>query len=220
MISIEDMTVPRSLALLAMWFYIAAPCLGEDPSRSFYWDGSKIEKDWESISQSKFLSATERAALISAVAAQIRSSMSDLNIKSDQQLREFAARTWIKVVDLGDNRHQEVLAQAADPSGFLCSPTGNCEVWIFRQLGDKYSVILNRGAVQNFTIQPTITNGFHDIVLGQHGSATEQGLKLFRFDGSAYRLAACYEARWEILEHGEAHGLDQPQITPCQKRNK
>jgi len=91
------------------------------------------------------------------------------------------------------------LAQAVDPFGFFCSPTGNCEVWIFRQAGDKYSVILNRGTVQNFTIQPTITKGFHDIVLGQQGSATEEGLTLFRFDGSAYRLAACYEAGWEVL---------------------
>ena len=214
------MRVLRSLVLLAVCLYFAAPCPGEDSNTRFYWDGSKIEKDWESIGQSRILSENERTALISAVAAQLRSSMSGLNIDSEQHLREFAARTQIKIVHLGGRGHREVLASATDPSGFLCSPTGNCVVWIFRQQGDKYSLILNRGAVQNFTIQPTITNGFHDIVLGQHGSATEQGLKLFRFDGSAYRLAACYEARWAILENGEVHDLEQPQITPCQTRKK
>src|SRR5215469_1023933 len=212
------MTVPSSLILLAISIYFVRPCLGQTPAKDFHWDSNKVEKNWEQINQAKDLSARERDALIKAVAAQLRPSMSDLNIESEQQLRDFAARTQIKVVDLGGRGKRQVLAQAVDPFGFFCSPTGNCEVWIFRWVGDKYSVILTRGAVQNFTIQPTITKGFHDIVLGQHGSATEQGLTLFRFDGSAYRLVACYEARWEVLgKEGELHALKAPQMTPCQR---
>jgi hypothetical protein len=213
------MTLSRSIIVLTIGFCFVGLGVGENPAKHFHWDVSTIERHWDSIKQSKDLSARERAALIEAVAVQLRPSMSDLKIDSEQQLREFAARTQIKVVELATNGHREVLAQATDP--FLCSPTGNCKAWIFRQEGDTYSVILSRGAVQTFTIQPTITKGFHDIVLGQHGSATEQGLTLFRFDGLAYRLAARYEARWEILgTDGELHKFEEPQITPSEGRKK
>ncbi len=212
----------RLLILLAACICCSGPLLGQNPPKTFHWDGSKVEKDnWVTIKQSKALSAKERAGLIKAMASQLRPSMSGLSIESEQELQEFAARTWINVVNLNGKGQREVLARAADSSGFLCSPTGNCEVWIFRQLGDQYSVILKRGAVQNFTIQPTITHGFHDIVLGQHGSATEQGLALFRFDGLKYQIVACYEANWTILgKDGEVHDLNEPQITPCPTRKR
>jgi len=59
-----------------------------------------------------------------------------------------------------------------------------------------------------------MTNGLHDIVLGQHGSATEQGLTLFRFNGTRYRMIACYQANWTGFEKdGEIRDLKEPQIT-------
>ena len=136
-----------------------------------------------------------------------------MNIDTEQQLRDLAARTSIKAVDLDSNGPKQYLAQGS--GGFLCSPTGNCETWVFRSDGEKYSMILHRIATQTFTIQPTVTNGFHDLVLGQHGSATEQGLTLYRFDGSKYRRIACYKANWTILgKDGEYHGLKEPRLTP------
>jgi hypothetical protein len=129
-----------------------------------------------SIAQSKALTSKERAGLIKAVASQLRPFMSDLGIESEQQLREAAARTRIKAFDLSGKGVGEFVAQGVgvgpEPPR-LCSPTGNCEFWVFRQNGDKYSVILHRIATQSFTIQPTLTNGFHDLVLNQHGSAFE-----------------------------------------------
>jgi len=156
--------------------------------------------------------------LTGAVAAQLRPFMSNLGIESEEQLREAAAQIQIKVVDLGDNGAREFLAQGVGvgptiPS--LCSPTGNCEVWVIRLNGSKYSVILHRTATQTFTIQPTLTNGFHDLVLGQHGSATDTGLTLYRFDGSKYRRIACYDADWSFLgKDGEYHTRKEPRLTP------
>lgn len=155
----------------------------------------------------------EREGLITAVASQLHPFMSRMDIESEQQLREIAAQTWVKTVDLG-NGSKEHLARGT--GNFLCSPTGNCEVWVFRQDGDQYSVILHRTATQNFTIQPNITNGFHDLVLGQHGSATDQGLTLYRFDGSSYQRKACYEADWSFLgKDGEHHTRKDPHLTPA-----
>lgn len=144
--------------------------------------------------------------------------MSNFGIESEEQLREVAAKTQIKAVDLGDNGVKEFLAQGSGvnrTSARLCSPTGNCESWVFRQNHDGYTAILHRIATQNFTIQPAITNGFHDLVLGQHGSANEQGLTLYQFDGSKYRRIACYDASWSFLaKDGEHHTRKDPRITP------
>lgn len=213
------MTFLRRSLLLAIWIcWSGFLCLAQSPANGFHWDWRKVERDnWESIGQSKDLSANACAGLIKALVSQLRSYMPELNIQSEQELREVAARTRIKAVDLSGKGVREFLAQAGFQSA--CSPTGNCESWVLRQIGSEYSVILHRIATQTFTIQPTSTNGFHDLVLGQHGSATEQGLTLYRFDGAKYQKAGCYVANWEILgEDGEYHQLEEPRITPCSRK--
>jgi hypothetical protein len=197
--------------LLAVWIWSASVCLCQNAATRFHWDWRHVETDnWESIGDSKALSTKERDGLIEAVASQLRPFMSALAIESEQQLRDAAGKARVKAVDLGDSGVKEFLAIGVG----LCSPTGNCDVWVFRENGAKYSMILHRIATQNFTIQPTITNGFHDLVLGQHGSATDQGLTLYRFDGSKYRRTACYDANWSFLgKDGEYHTLEEPRIT-------
>jgi len=207
-------------SLLIVWICCSGfSCLAQSPAKRFQWDWHNVEKDgWESIGQSKSLSATERAGLITAVASQLRPFRSDMGIESEQELREAAAQIWIKPVDLAGDGVMEFLVQGAGvgpATPRLCSPTGNCEVWVFRRSSDQYSVILHRIATQNFTVQPTVTNGFHDLVLGQHGSATEQGLTLYRFDGSKYQRIACYDADWDFLgKDGESHTRKEPHLTP------
>ena len=98
-----------------------------------------------------------------------------------------------------------------------CSPTGNCSVWVLRMGTHEYSVVLH-GTAQSVWIWPTQTNGLHDIVLAMHGSATSTGLKLYKFDGSAYHRTACYNADFQYLgEDGEIYELEEPRITPCHK---
>ena len=101
--------------------------------------------------------------LLNALAARFKG---DPNPKSD------AADTRVRVVDLNGDGVPEVISQA---SGDICSPTGNCPFWVFQKAGTQYRLILEKGAVQDFTIQPTQTSGYFDLVLGMHGSATEQG---------------------------------------------
>lgn len=210
------MTFPRRSLLLAIWIcWSGILGFAQSPAKGFHWDSSKSEElTWrESISRSKTLSAKERDGLIKAVASQFRPFISDMGIESEQQLREVAAQTRIKAVDLSGKGVGEFVAQSVGDRS--CSPTGNCEFWVFRQNGDKYSVILHRIATQTFTIQPTLTNGFHDLVLGQHGSATEQGLTLYRFDGSKYQRITCYDADWSFLgKDGEYHTRKEPHLTP------
>jgi hypothetical protein len=57
---------------------------------------------------------------------------------------------------------------------------------------------------------------FYDLVLGQHGSATEQGLALYNFDGRKYQRTACYDASWSFLgNNGEYHTRKEPYLTPA-----
>ncbi len=214
------MIFPRWSLLVTIWIcWSGSLCLAQSAAKRFHWDWRKVERDnWESIGQSKALSAKERADLIRTVTSQLRPFMSDLGVESEAQLREAAAQTLVKAVDLGGNGVREFLGQGVGVGPTpprLCSPTGNCDVWVFRQNGDKYSVILRRIATQSFTIQPTVTNGFHDLVLGQHGSATDTGLTLYRFDGSKYRRVACYDAEWSFLgKDGKYHTRKEPRLTP------
>jgi hypothetical protein len=220
------MTVRRPSLLLAIWIcWSGAFCLAQNPAEKFHWDSNNWQRDgWERIGAAKFLSAGERVLLIGAVADQLRSSVRDIEIESEEDLRKAAAQTQCKAVDLGGNGVLQFLVQSGGvgpAAQLLCSPTGNCESWVFRLHDNKYSMILHRTATQTFTIQSTMTNGFHDLVLGQHGSATDQGLTLYRFDGLKYRRIACYDANWEILgEDGEIHRLKKPRITPtiCEMR--
>jgi len=100
----------------------------------------------------------------------------------------------------------------------MCSPTGNCPFWVFRKMKAAYRLLLEKEAIQTFTIQRTQTNGYLDLVLGMHGSATEQGLFVNQFRDGRYRRTACYDASWTYLGNdGENHDLKVPRITPCPK---
>lgn len=135
--------------------------------------------------------------------------------KGDSNAKSKAADTRVRLVDLNGDGVPEVISQA---SGDICSPTGNCPFWVFQKTGAKYRLILEKWAVQDFTVQPTQTNGYFDLVLGMHGSATEQGLFLYQFRDGRYRKAGCYDANWTYLgKDGEYHDLKQPRITPCKK---
>ena len=216
MMALKAMTIACRLQLLAIWIcWSGLVGSAQSPAKRFHWDRRKSEEPtWsDSISRSKTLSAEDRAGLIEEFASQFRPFMSKMGIKSEQELEEIIAKTRIRAVDLGGSSFKEFAALSGDDQS--CSPTGNCEFWILQQDGAKYSVILHRIATQTFTIQPTVTNGFHDLVLGQHGSATETGLTLYRFDGSKYRRIACYDADWRSLgTDGEYHDLKEPRIIP------
>ena len=209
------MTFAR-VVVAVVWTYLIAPSsFAHARNERFSWDCRKVErKNWSSIAESKFLSANERALLTKAVAAQLRGwSLSAIGIDSEEALQKTAAETLVKAVDLGENGGREFLARGGGQ--YFCSPTGNCEAWVFRLHDGMYSLMLHRTATQTFTIQPTKTSGFHDLVLGQHGSATEQGLTLYRFDGSRYRRTACYDARFTFLgKDGEYHDRKEPILTP------
>jgi hypothetical protein len=183
--------------------------------KSFYWKASEVQElgPKDKIRVTKVLAPAERTALMEAIAAQIEPGTKAIDINSNKQLSEAVADTRVKPVNLSDDGIPEFVAQAS--GGKFCSPTGNCTIWVFQLSGNGYKLILKRAAVQTFAIRSTRTNGFNDLVLGQHGSASEQTLYLYRFIDGRYSKDACYEALWEQLVGDEWQELNEPAITPC-----
>jgi hypothetical protein len=78
---------------------------------------------------------------------------------------------------------------AAAPAGCARGGQGaNGAMWIIRFNGATPSLLSSPKEFSGwlFSIQPMLSHGFPDIVLGWHMSAAEAGLSYFRFDGKSY----------------------------------
>jgi hypothetical protein len=194
--------------LTIVLFVVATSCAS---AQSFHWDseGSHELVRKNAIRFSKELSPGDRSLLLHAIAARLRP---NLDIHSEKQLLDAAADTRIELVDLDKDGKLEVIAQSwADET---CGATGNCLFWIFKKTDRGYKTILNGGA-QVFTVEETSTNGFRDITLGLHDSATRSELHPYRFGDGRYRKRGCFDANW-VKEIG-GPTLKKPIITPCSK---
>ena len=174
----------------------------------FRWDPSKSQElTWNQTIAKARLSRQERAELIATIKAQLQGEPSSAEDPSSQDLDQ----TEIEFVDLHRRGSHELIAHATGQ--YLCSPTGNCSLWVLRRDRKKYRVILE-GTAQTFTIQPTVTNGWHDIVLGMHGSAFETQLTLYKFDGTEYSRSACEMAIFPGREETKPES-DKVRFIPC-----
>jgi hypothetical protein len=127
---------------------------------------------------------------------------------------ERAEQTLVKFVDLNGDGIPEVIAQ---PIGNICG-AANCPLYVFQKTGTKYQVILEKGAAQTVTIQKSRTNGYLDVIVGMHGSATEQGLFVYQFRQGRYWRTHCFNASFTYVgKDGEVHELEEARITPCKK---
>ena len=166
------------------------------------------------------LAAEQKKVLLDAVLTQLKRARSTNEQMfegiSERQLRKMAADTRIELVDLNGDGQPEVIAQANGLGA--CGGTGNCIVWIFQMTSDGTKLLLDTtsqkwvGGFEVLSIRLTSTNGFRDIVLGSHGSASERTLVAYRYAKDRYQQSACYYANWmsTTLER-----LKSPEISPC-----
>ena len=188
----------------------AAKVTGLSTAENFRWNWRDQQELTSAQSlRSARLAANDRAALASAISRQLR--RQDFGNSSKEQLRNATLDTRITMIDLNNDRIPEVIAQAV--AG--CSATGNCSFWIFQKDSSGYQMLLEADAIQTFTIQPTSNNGFRDIVLKMHGSATDSTLTEYQYKGGVYHEVGCYDASWTVLEDNNVRELNEPIITPC-----
>jgi hypothetical protein len=179
--------------------------------REFHWDWHQSQPLFSapSLEDSK-IAASERAALTKAIEAYIGPPDSrDPEMASEDQVRQAVLNANIKMIRLNQDEEQppEVVAQIQH----FCSPTGNCSLWFFRRTSHGYRLLLD-AIGQGFTVQKTTTNGFRDLVVNMHSSATDQWLKIYRYARGRYWRVDCYDADWAPLENGVVHQLKEPRI--------
>ncbi len=176
----------------------------------FTWDWHSqqvIGREDPSVGNTSRLKESDRTALIDAITARLQKPMSDRGF-DDDRIREIASTARIRLVDLGKG-NPVVLATSISMEGG-CDGT-NCPFWIFQNSPDGYVSLLDTVAA-SYTVQPDSTNGFSDLVMMRHVSASESSLSLYHYGDGKYVDAGCYTATWSPPEDGE---VQDPEITPC-----
>lgn len=193
----------------------------ENAERHFRWSERQAhELDYgHTLAKARNLTAEDRRLLENAVYAALKraqrrdpESFEDI---SDSQLKKFTGETRVESVDLNGDGTPEFIAQ---PRGMgPCGATGNCLLWIFQKTPRGLKVLLDSGRDGYFEmiiVRPWLTDGYHDIVLGSHSTATARELSWYKYRDGAYREYRCYY----LSRVGEnAEYLKSPEIseTPC-----
>jgi len=203
------MDLSRKIA--GAWLAVIAACaiaLAAD----FEWNWRTqevISRNDPSVGNTSKLTESERAALIQAIVLRLQKPMSDQGY-SDDRIREIALTTRLRFVDLGGDGKPLLFATSISLEGG-CDALVNCPLWIFHHDDDGYVSLLDTVAA-SYTIQATSSNGFSDLVIRRHISASESRLTLYRYADGKYVDAGCYTATWPPPKDG---ATPDPVIASC-----
>ena len=193
--------------VLAVALSVGSLCLAEKPPL--------LELDLHELNWSESLVA---APLSNADKRRLRNAIQGLLTGEDvtqvapEQLEKLINETRVKAVDLNGDGVPEVMAQPIGGEAG-CGATGNCPFWIFKKQGNSYLPILKFHS-QVFAVQQHKSNGYRDILLGAHDSATTRHLVLFRFERGAYVESRCLVGTWEYDEKTQKI-KSKPVLSPC-----
>jgi hypothetical protein len=111
---------------------------------------------------------------------------------------------------------RNLLVQASDSCN--CGGTGNCSFWILRERPGGFDTLLKTIMVQNFSLEPSSSHGYKDVITYAHGSATDGELKLYQFDGKQYRKTRCASQQYKLRDDNTFE--EKPIITSIDCRTK
>ncbi|HEY8559638.1 MAG TPA: hypothetical protein VIL74_04480 [Pyrinomonadaceae bacterium] len=97
----------------------------------------------------------------------------------------------IKEFDLNQDGNKEILLRGKNFN--LCSPVGNCGFWIYERAGKGYQKILGSTDYSDIIelphqIQKNKTNGYRDVLLKGHFTASDTTYRHYKFIGKKYKL--------------------------------
>jgi hypothetical protein len=188
--------------------------LSQPPHRiSFDWNSPKFHELGffrGRLAQASSLSTDSKSALIRAIETHLRPQMSGLEIGDERELRDIVKQSRVELVDLNEDGVPEVIVQ---PIGLKagCGATGNCPFWIFTRNLKGFHLILDTGG-QMYRVERSSSNGYSDLAVASHDSASEKTILGFRFKDGQYREMACYRAWWST-PNGKM--LSRPTIGSC-----
>ena len=171
------------------------------------------------IANAKELAPKERSALLAFVLSRFKHPINGHDTDmfediSDEQIQNLAANTRIELFDLNGDGKDEIIAQGNGLGP--CGGTGNCMVFVLQSTPAGIKTLFDSraegfGGFEKIRVLDTATNGFRDIVLASHDSASDRTIEVFRFAGGRYRVSDCYYATTEPAGHPE--GLRNPEIS-------
>jgi hypothetical protein len=177
----------------------------------FAWDWRAqevISRNDPSVGNTSKLSEAERTALINAIVERLQKPMSEQGY-DDDRIREIASTSRLRFVDVGGEKPLLFATSIGIEGG--CDALINCPLWIFRYEGDGYVSLLDTVGA-SYTIQPTSSNGFSDLVMLRHLSTAESRLTLYRYADGKYADSGCYTATWAPEKQVSEQ---DPEISPC-----
>jgi hypothetical protein len=174
------------------------PISNDSPSHFRWSERAASELDYQHMLRNATeISPDERKALLHDVVGslkQIYAKDPDADRISNRKLRELAGDTRIRLVDLTGLGSRDLIAQANGLGP--CGGTGNCVIWFFELTQQGPRLLLDSsksgGAFEVVTIRPWSTNGYKDIVLGAHESASERILVWYKYSNGNYKMSSCY----------------------------
>ncbi len=203
------MKISRKLRRLAGIFSLfCAVALAGD----FEWDWHNqeaISRNDPTLSTTSKLKESERNELLDAVIARLLKPLTDAGY-GDDRIREIAQTTRVRFVDLGEGK-PVILAESLGIEGG-CDVLVNCPFWVFRHTQEGYVSLLDTVAA-SYTIQPTSSDGYSDLVLARHTTPSETKLTVYKYADGKYSEAGCYMAIFAPTKEGE--GITNPAISPC-----
>jgi hypothetical protein len=178
----------------------------------FTWDWRNQEvigRNDTSLGHTSKLTEPERAALIDTTVAKLKAPLTARGY-DDARIREIASTTRVRFVDVGGEQPVMMATSFGIEGG--CDMLANCPFWIFRPGKDQYVLMLESEAA-SYTIQPSMTAGYSDLVLARHMTPSDTRLMLYKFDDGKYADAGCYTAIFAPPKEGGS--ISDPEIAPC-----
>jgi hypothetical protein len=210
------------LAMPALLSLMTAYALS--PRTHFVWDWRHSQElsYKRTLQNSTELTTQDKTAIRKTISGWVHSHADGDSDNSAVALKALLRNLRIKAVDLNGDGIPEFVVQPTGPNDW-CGATGNCVLWIFQRSERDFSLIFDSeqgngvGAAEMFNVLPHRTNGYSDLVLAAHDSASEKTLFLYKFDGRQYRPHECYDADWQTYTNGEVGYSKEPTITTCEK---
>jgi len=105
--------------------------------------------------------------------------------------RTIALSSWTSRIRLSPEGPAAVEVDGG-PDDYANGATGNGDIWIFRIVGNRASLVFKGGGYSFRVLPKTIHNGLRDVETAWNTSCCDGGIEVYRFDGVRYRPAYCY----------------------------
>jgi hypothetical protein len=94
----------------------------------------------------------------------------------------------VEKIDLNHDGQLEFMVEGV--LGTMLCGASNCPSWVYRKAGNTYKLLLSDSG-SGISLERSSTNGYRDLRVSGHYSASETYVTIHKFDGNKYRAKDC-----------------------------